>query len=245
MTKRREDVQNVILDLLKERYVDSKYCFFYGSSATDEAKKNSDVDIIVVYAKTINSYREKFFYDEVLIDAFIYDEESLNGTLHNARLNGKFVTVEAVRSAITLPAPTAESEMLKTVAERIRKAGYIFQQRTFIQQYITNILDDLEDCTVALERNMLCIDLFKILTEIILIGAGVGIHDRKHAARELTLFDANLHNRMDTALLKGLSTDSSELVSVASEILNKIGGPLRDGFHMAYPNSTRMPLPVV
>jgi predicted nucleotidyltransferase len=236
---------NIIVNLMKERYKGSAYCFFYGSSACSVPKKNSDVDLIVVYNKTIHSYREKFIYNDLLMDVFVYDEESLSGTLHMARMNGKFVTVDAVKSAITLPAPTPESEKLKAIAQRVRHAGYIFQNRAFMQQFITNILDDLEDCTVASESNMLCIDLYKSIAEIVLIGGGAGICDRKHAARELTAIDVELHQRLDNGLLRALSGDIRPLVEVANEVLCKIGGPLRAGFHMNNTAVIRMPLPVL
>lgn len=240
-----DEILVTITNLMRERYRDSRYCFFYGSFAYGSPNPNSDVDLIIVYDKTVMSYREKFVYEDLLMDVFVYDEETLSGTLHMSRVNGKFVTVDAVISAITLPAPTEQSELLKNVASRVRRAGYIFTNRAFMQQYITNIIDDLEDVMVVSERNMLCVDLYKATIEIILIGGGAGVCDRKHAARELTRIDAEMHGRLDRHLLTALSGDAHFIVQTAKEVLAMIGGPLRAGFHLNNPTAVRMPIPVL
>ena len=234
-----------ILKLMKERYKGCRYCFFYGSAATESGNSKSDVDLVIVYENTIHSYREKFLYANMLMDVFAFDEETLYGSLNMARINGNFVTVEAVINGITLPAPTPESDLLKAQASLIRKAGYRFEGATFMRQYVTNILDDLEDCTVATERNMLCIDLFKKLCDIILARDGVGISDRKHAARKLAEISFDMHARLDSGLLVALSGDTGILIDAALEVLESIGGPLRDGFQMKIPNAVRLPLPVI
>lgn len=241
----QQDIAKNIIDLMGERYKGSCYCYFYGSGAQGTANEKSDIDLIVVYDKTILSYREKFMYKDLLMDVFVYDEETLSGTLHMARMNGKFIAVNALCSAITLPAATAQSEKLRAVAQRVRKAGYIFSNRAFMQQYVTNILDDLEEISISSERNMLCVDLFKTVAEIILIGGGSGICDRKHAAKELTSINITLHQRLDDGLRKALNGDIESLVEVSKEILGMIGGPLRAGFHQSNPNVIRMPLPVL
>lgn len=236
-----KDTVSIVLDLMNERYELSSYCYFYGSHSINTAKPNSDVDLIFVYEQSIEAYREKFMYEGLLMDVFVYDEETLNGSLHMARMNGKFGSADALITARTLPAPTAASEKLRATASRIRKAGYIFQNRAYVRQYITNILDDLEANPASAERNMLCVDLFKSTTDLILIGGGAGMCDRKHAAQELTGIDAEMHQRLDAGLIRALSGDVTELAASARKVLSQIGGPLREGFKQGFPNPIRMP----
>ena len=237
--------EKVILDAVEKFYAGSSFCFFYGSFLKKTNDKNSDIDLIVVYERAIQAFRQKFIFQEFLFDVFVYDAESLNGALHMARQNGQFVTVDAIIDSAVLPHSTDTSKILKEVAIRVKKAGYLFQNRAFVQQYITNILDDLETTDAPGEKTMLCIDLYRALVDIVLINGGAGVCSRKYAAKALSVIDPELQSELNEALASSFSGRHQSLIAIAKKILAVLGGPLREGFRMNIQENFRMPLPVI
>jgi predicted nucleotidyltransferase len=240
-----KSVQETIGRAIESGYKGSAFCYFYGSFAEGTNDEYSDVDLIIVYEKPIQPYREKFLFEGYLFDVFIYDAESLNGILNAARTTAQFTTVNAVLNSVTLPSETELSGQLREVAKRVKHVGYIFQNKAFRQQYITNILDDLKTSTKKNERHMLCVDLYRSMVDLILMMSGAGSHSRKHAARELTEYDPEFHARLDAAFIQALTDDITPLTDIADEVLKPLGGALREGFRMNYSDITRIPLPVL
>jgi len=237
--------EKMIIEVVANRYQGSSYSFFFGSSLNNEDRKSSDIDLFVIYETPIHSFREKFVAEGELFDVFIYDSETLNGTLHMARQNGNFFPVDAVLNSVILPAPTPQARQLQTVAQRIKDAGYIFNDRNFVRQYVTSILDDLVDDVNVEERNMLCVELYKCVVSIVLIKNGAGVCSRKYASRALNSIDSTMQRRLDTALSEALLGKTEQLTSIANDTLLTIGGILREGFRMPCQEAIRMPLPVI
>ena len=98
-----------------------------------------------------------------MFDVFVHDAETLNGSLHKSGESCVLTTVDAVINAITLPDSTPTSKLLKLFAERVKKSGYFFTSVPFVRQFVTNIHDDLQDSHNEFIRNMLCIDLYKVI----------------------------------------------------------------------------------
>lgn len=239
------EIKELVLKVFSEKYSDAAFCFVYGSAARGTERPSSDIDLIVVYSTMVTPYREKFVRGGFLMDVFVYDEESLNGALHMARAACNLVTVNAVMSAIALPAATPASEQLMEVARRIKRAGYLISNKPFRRQFVTNLLDDLADCVVAAERNALCVELYRSCCEIMLICGGAGTCKGKYVARRLTEIDPGMQAKLDQALSESLYGHIAPLVELAHQVLALIGGPLREGFRINTPGVTRMPLPVL
>lgn len=232
-----------IIKILKSRYPSMAYSFFYGSRALGCADYNSDLDIIVVVTDSTSPFREKFREGGVLFDAFVYDEETLNGGLHAARTTGSFVLVDAVSSAIILPSANENALILREVAKRVKVAGYNFTHQSQLRQFISNILDDMETSEAIDERRMLSIELYRTLSETALIYMGQGICSRKHAAKTIRKTDRSFASLLENSLSAAMSGNTKSLIYIAEGLLTKLGGPLREGFVTPIPNPGRVPLP--
>jgi hypothetical protein len=180
----------------------------------------------------------------MLFDVFVHDAESLNGALHSARLSGKFAIVDAVRNGVVFPQKTETSDLLQNIAQRVRTAGFLFQHRNFVRQYITGVIDDISSSTCQLERTRVSIDLYSKTSEVALINLGEGICDRKYAAQALKRHRPEFQFSLDCALRKALDDDPSELIELAKKVLDECGGELREGFRQSI-SPNRMPLPVL
>ena len=52
-----------IQKLIKERYVNAKAVGWAGSVAANQGTSTSDLDLVIVYERVPNAYREAFTYD--------------------------------------------------------------------------------------------------------------------------------------------------------------------------------------
>ncbi|MYM83486.1 hypothetical protein GTP44_16170 [Duganella sp. FT50W] len=239
------DFSSLIQNVLQSRYPGCDFAYFYGSASKQCHNADSDLDLLVVFTTAIQPFREKFVQDGILFDVFVYDAESLSGAIHNARTHGKFVTVDAVLEAMTLPAETPTSITLKTAASRVKRAGFLFTQKSFFRQYVTSILDDLQDQLSDGERILLAVDLFKLVIDIALICHGVGLCTRRHAARQMERVAPAAYAALCDALNHAMAGDTDALRTLARHHLDLLGGPLRDGFRQPITDAPRMPLPVL
>ena len=76
MTQRPDPVQT-IEKLIQERYPKAQAVFLAGSVVEKQGTATSDLDVVIVFDRLPNAYREAFIYDGWPIDAFIHDPETL------------------------------------------------------------------------------------------------------------------------------------------------------------------------
>jgi predicted nucleotidyltransferase len=236
---------SIISNAIEKYFKDCSFYFFHGSYFSGTPNENSDIDLIIVYKSAISPFRQKFVSDGFLFDVFVYDIETLNGALHQARVNGQFVTVAAVVHSETYPAPTPESKLIKNIAERVMSAGYLFTNRVFFRQYMTNIIDDLFENDIDHEIVMLSIELYKSIVEFTLINSGFGVCSRKHAAQTLNHTDSQFHQELNLSLRTAINGNPAAIIVLGKKVLDILGGPLSDGFKMTLPEIVRMPLPIM
>ena len=71
--------------LMKERYQNALAIFWAGSVSNEQGTDGSDLDLVIVYEKLPNAYREAFIYDGWPIDAFIHDLDTLRYFFEESR----------------------------------------------------------------------------------------------------------------------------------------------------------------
>jgi membrane fusion protein len=99
----------LIQDLISSAYKDSSFCFLFGSYAKGTQTEVSDIDLIIVYEKAVQPLHEKTKFREKYFDIFIFDIESLNFVLHNARM-----TRAAISDQVILREHSLRDELNKT-----------------------------------------------------------------------------------------------------------------------------------
>lgn len=233
------DLTNAVL---ARNYPGADFGFFYGSRRAGRATASSDVDLIVVFGGPCRCYREKFDFQGLLFDVFVYDAESLHGAIAATPRHGQFGSINAILSATALPSETPLSRALTRAAEQARATGFTLQNPMFFRQYLTNAIDDLLAHPSRGEVTMLAVDLYKILVELVLIDAGHGICNRKHASKILSNVDRALHERLDAALGEAVGGNSLPIVALAQAIVLRFGGELRAGFRMPMDGLPRVPI---
>ena len=83
----RRSPQETIQQLIHERYAEARAVFRAGSVSRGEGTESSDLDLVIIYAKLPNAYREAFVYEGWSIDAFVHDRESIRYFFEESRIN--------------------------------------------------------------------------------------------------------------------------------------------------------------
>jgi predicted nucleotidyltransferase len=236
------DIENLVIEFSAARYLGNLAVLLFGSHARGNAGANSDVDLIVVFDKPIAPYREKVKFSGLLFDVLVYDKEALNGAIHSARLSGSWVLISAIRTAKVLPIDCPATKLLKINAERLQKAGPLIRSLDNDRQLITGMIDDLEACTDAAERTSLCVELYKAIMDALMTMHGSGGSSRREAVRTMKSKDEKLLRTMQEHFCSTVTGENMKFIALASAILSRLGGPLREGFHSQLPEAIRIPL---
>jgi predicted nucleotidyltransferase len=232
-----------IFSVVKKRYPTASFCFFHGSMLSGSHTPGSDVDVIVVLSQRCRPFREEFRSRNFLFDAFIFDPESLNGTMHGLYRNCSSTLFRAVSEGLVLPAPTAVSEQLVTAARKLSSRQMLPNESIVVirRHKLTAIYDDLRFCRAAPERVMLAMEAVRLIVEIRLLACGEGVHSTKHSARAYFERFSNDYSQLMASLNQAIVDDIEPLLSICEQALDLIGGPLREGFRQELADA-RLPL---
>jgi hypothetical protein len=137
----------VTKEIIGHKYPAAKVVFLAGSIVRGEGTPYSDLDLVVIFEKLPNAYRESFHFQGFPIEAFVHDPETLNHFLHEIdRPSGIPSLAQMILEGIEVPEPSEFSQSLKHLAasaiesrppqlsdEDVRKLRY----------NITNLVDDI------------------------------------------------------------------------------------------------------
>jgi predicted nucleotidyltransferase len=76
--QQRPSPYEIAKELLETRFKGAEVVFAAGSIRRNEATASSDIDLVVVYPKLEQAYRESFTFKGWPVEAFVHDPETLN-----------------------------------------------------------------------------------------------------------------------------------------------------------------------
>lgn len=242
-----------LLTFARTHYPGFEFILHFGSTADGTAHPLSDIDLLIVFEKPVRPFRETRRWNDALFDAWIYDLETLNGVIHQARGGPSQVMLDIVISARVLPDMTERASLLKTAARRIRDAGPLMQDRRELRHLLTGLIDALRrrcersaaDVGAENERLAFALDLHNVMQQTLLTLTGAGGFRRAQAIARLRTFDAAFFDAQTQAMRDACGGRFEPLLAAADELLARLGGPLREGLRSPLADSLRIPLPVI
>ncbi|TCC01527.1 nucleotidyltransferase domain-containing protein [Kribbella soli] len=234
----RPDAVETVRSLIGDRYPQAVQAWLGGSAAAGRLTETSDLDVTVVLPET-SVYREALTYAGWPIELFVHTEESVRRFVQldeakrqpsMARLVASSIPVLAGDGGAGLraycsavleegPAPLGEDE--------VRLARYV----------LTDLLDDLDGGGAEPAMDAVIVEVWRRAAELLLASERRWSGSGKWLVREIEALDTAAGSRYATRFHESLQTavngKPEDLTSLADEVLNRVGGRLRDGFHLS------------
>ena len=231
---------NVIHKLVKDRYKDAVTAFSSSSVSIEEGIPISDLDLVIIYNKLPNAYREAFEYDGLLIDSFIHDVGTLRyfvDQVEKPRFN--IALASMIANSIEIPSITNFGNSIKTLAqEAIDSFVQVTKNDLYSRQFkITDMLYHLKYAKNMHEKIAITFQLYKDLAEIYLLSHRQWIGSGKDLAQALEKFNPFIAKKFEQAFTKLDDFESIEVL--IKKILEPLGGLFWNGFRSDYPGRWR------
>jgi predicted nucleotidyltransferase len=229
--------------LLKDKFPEADCAFLSGSIMRGEGLKHSDLDIVVLYQKIPNAYRESILYHDTPIELFVHDPETIHWFIDDEKKNGLDILAHMITTGIIVPKPTALSEQIINYSNSILKLGpdpITNEDLAKLRYYITDMIDDLRDDRPQEEKIAIAVRFYPLLAEAALRGSGQCHAYGKWIPRKLKMLDVPRAERFNSAFQSlFVEGNASKLIALAEEILKPMGGFYWHGYRHNAPKKWR------
>jgi hypothetical protein len=218
----------------RERYAGARVMFVGGSVVRGEATPASDLDVVVVFKRLPNAYREAFVYEGWPVEAFVHDAETLARFFESDRARGVPALMNMVLEGLEVPEASEFSAALKRRAAEIVEAGppaWDAEELTLRRYRLTDWVDDLRFPRSHEELFATGAALYQDAADFYFRTRGLWSAHSKTIPRRLRATDAAFAERFLRAF-DALFTErrNAPAVALVGELLEPFGGFLFDGF---------------
>lgn len=226
------------------RYGGAAFAYAAGSIMRGEGTYFSDIDIVVVFDQIDAARRESFIADDVPIEAFVHDPETLTWFVNQDVARGCPSILNMIAEGIAIGRGQDRAETLRADISARLAIGPMTMSSTALNALryeITDAVDDLRGDRPPGEVMAIGAMLHPKLVELSLRGRGHWNGTGKWAPRLLARADAGLAARFDWAF-RALFADGDHgpVISLAEAELAPHGGALFDGDRRDAPASWRV-----
>jgi hypothetical protein len=229
------DPLQTIQKLIQERYNGATAIFWAGSVSQNQGTLVSDLDLVIVFKKILNAYREAFIYEGWPIDAFINDPDTLRYFYEESRTtNGISGLGHMILNGIEVLAPNDFSSNIKALTRDVLRRNPVEWSKDQIDKerfLITDILDDIKYPASREEQIASVAHLFEPLIQFYFRAQKKWSASGKSIIRYLKVDNPDLaleFTKSFEALFQ--SGDAAGVESIVKKILEPYGGLLWDGF---------------
>lgn len=220
--------QSTLTHLMATRYADALCILWAGSVSKNQGTPTSDLDLVIIYPKLTQAYREAFIYEGWPIDAFVHDPETLAYFLTQVDPPSSGLASMIVEG-IELTPPSPYSNSLKKQAASLLTSSPPLKPDDLYNRcfQITDLLDDLANPTSPHANWAIRAELYRQLAEFYLLSNGQWIGSGKILVRLLERYNINKAQQFFEAFTHGTYKEVEQLTL---EVLEPQGGLLWDGY---------------
>ncbi|GGX76137.1 hypothetical protein GJV26_17665 [Massilia dura] len=242
--------QALVRHELLPRWPDARVAIIGGSIARGEATPTSDIDLLLVFDRVDQAWRdtlkvgpqtvELFGHDPATFDYFCREIDRPNGCLPLANM-----AVDGVNVLDDVPSARGAAAWLRSHAQALLDLGppALTPAMLASRRYeITTLLEDLLDATAPDELLATAVKLYDALAGFALRAAGAWTGVGKHLARRLRAADPALAADL-VAAMGALGADPAAGKALFNEAVRRTlapyGGALLEGFMAPAPGEWR------
>ncbi|WP_329273281.1 nucleotidyltransferase domain-containing protein [Streptomyces sp. NBC_01451] len=225
--------------LAHDRFPDALAVLLAGSTAAGRATAGSDLDIAVLIEDGGETHRETIRFEGRVVELFVHTRAGLVELFAVDVAARRAVLLSMYAAGIVLVDTDGEAGRARALAEaNLRKGPPALEPETVeTRRYgLTDALDDLTDAADRIERLAVAGVVLDAAADLLCDHHHAWIGRGKWLPRRLLEADAE----RGAALLEGHlhlceSGDPVRMIDAASEILDLVGGPLREGYRRTWP----------
>ena len=225
--------------ILAERYEGAAAFFLAGSVVRGEGTPASDLDLVVVYERLPNAYRESFVYENWPVEAFVHDPATLGRFFQSDGREGIPSIICMVLEGVEIPAPSALSARLKEEAAALFAAGppaWDEEQLGNVRYWLTDCVDDLRHPRSHEELVATGARMYEIAADFFLRSRGLWSGRGKMIPRRLREADPDFAARFARAFdALFVEKRQDEAVALVARMLAPHGGFLFEGYRRVAP----------
>ena len=243
----REAIVRIANAIFLQRYPDAAVMFAAGSLVRAEGTSTSDLDLVVVFNRLPNAYRESFRFDGLPVEAFVHDPETLNYFFFEMdRLAGIPALPQMVIEGIEIPEPNSLSRSLKGLATDLLSNGppqLSVNDERKLRYGITDLVDDLREPRSHEELVAIGSELYEVLADYYLRVNGLWSGRGKSIPRALERMNLAVRVKFCGSFEDLFQRqDSRSVIALVEDWLRPHGGLLFEGHRLDAPAEWRRPL---
>lgn len=240
-----DNLKKITEKIRRKRYPEARVVFFAGSLARGEGTTTSDLDLVVVSDRLSSAYRESFLFDDLPVEAFVHDPQTLEYFFREVdRPTGFPSLATMVSEGLEIPGASDFSDRLKHLAAATINEGppkWSEKDVTNSRYAITGLIEDIRDPRSPQELHATGTVLYSALANHFFRSRHVWSAKGKAIPGRLRAVDPDLAGRfLDSFDTLFGSHCSREVIQLAEEILLPDGGFLFEGYKRAAPPSWRV-----
>jgi hypothetical protein len=226
------------------RYPSASIVFCGGSVVRGEGFPSSDLDVVLLFDRLPNAWRESLHFEGWPIDVFAHDPETLAYFVAQDCAAGRPSLAQMISEALVLPAETATSRAIQNWARGIVDAQPQLPSPASLASdrfWITDLLHDFRDDRAPNDLRAVACKLYPLLCNFVLKTRGRWLGSGKTLPRLVERAAPDLSHSIESAFDAFFQTgDRTAVLRVTQQILEPFGGELFDGFRSDAPASFRI-----
>ncbi|MBO9539445.1 nucleotidyltransferase domain-containing protein [bacterium] len=240
----REVALDYATRILRERYPGAQLAFAAGSIIRGEGTSTSDLDLVVIFDKLSQAYRESFLFEGLPVEAFVHDPETLAYFCWQMdRKEGIPSLPTMLADGVALPASSQLAEELVLMGKKVLEAGpepMSTEEISRRRYHLGELLDDLRAPRSKVEMMAIGTALYGPLADFALRQRGVYSATGKWIPRRLQATDEQLHDRFHQAFEQLFrESASAEVIALVEDVLAPVDGPLFEDYRLDAPKEWR------
>ncbi|OKI28899.1 nucleotidyltransferase domain-containing protein [Streptomyces sp. CB03911] len=224
--------------LVRDLFPDALAAVLAGSTARGRATAGSDLDIAVLVRDGGETRRETLRFEGRLVELFVHTRAGLAELFAADAATRRAVLQDMYLDGLVLTDPEGEAARARALAGADLRQGppALAPEAVGTKRYgLTDALDDLADAADPFERLAVAAVVLEGAADLLLDHHRAWTGGGKWLPRRLLAADP----QRGGALLEGhrllcVSGEHAALTAAASEVLDLVGGPLREGYRRAW-----------
>lgn len=229
--------------LWENRYNGAEFVIAAGSLLRGQGTALSDLDLVVIFHRLESAYRESFLFNEMPIEAFVHDYETIQAFMDEGFKDAEISIVHMIATGKIVPHANATAQKLQSYATALLAKGAAplsVEECNVLRYAITDLLDDLKGNRPAEAYRSIFYALYPKFCELSLRNSRHFVGSGKHLAKALRKHDPELFQALETtAFALHQNALTPEHITRLEATLTRLGGRLFDGDKRTAPKDKR------